>query len=197
MISHKMIKNILLITVVILASGLYAGCSFTVISFRALPDPPCPIESLLLDVSLFPGEGWEETGSRTERGAPSRLGIERIGTSFSTPTKGGANQDVYRFWDAREARKGYRELVNSWFSPQAGYSEWATPPDLANLLTHANQDQLACSVYVSGQVEWCQYIAQYQPYVIKLSADMLAISHEDFIELVKEIDRRATSCLEQ
>jgi hypothetical protein len=192
-IKQRMIRNTLLITVLILMSG----CSYTVFSFRPSPDPPCPIESLLLDVSLFSGEGWEETGSRTERGAPSRLGIERIGTSFSTPTKGGANQDIYRFWDSQGARKGYKELVNSWFSPQAGYSEWATPPDLVNLSTGANQAQLACSVYLSGQVEWCQYIAQYQSYVIKLSTDMLALSHEDFIELVREIDQRATSCLGQ
>ena len=196
MISHKMIRNVLLV-VIILASGLYTGCSFTVISFRTPPDPPCPIDSLLLDVSFFTGEGWEETGSRTERGAPSRLGIERIGTSFSTPTKGGANQDIYRFWDSRGARKGYRELVNSWFSPQVGYSEWSTPPDLANLFTDANQYHIACSLYQSSQVEWCQYIAQYEPYVIKLSADMLALSHEDFTELVREIDRRATNCLGQ
>ena len=196
-VSSRMIRNTLLITALILMFGLHTGCSYTILSFSAPPDPPCPIEGLLLDVSLFPGEGWEEIGPRDAQGAPSRKGIERIGTSFSTPTKGVAIQHIYRFWDSREARKGYTDLVNTWFSSREGETDWLTPPDLAEFSTNADQFRLACNIHLLSGVERCQYIAQYEPYVIEFSTDMLALSHEDFIELVREIDQRVTSCLGQ
>lgn len=197
MISQRLIKNILLIVAMILVFGLHTGCSFTIFSFSVPPDPPCPIKNLLLEVSFFPGTDWEETGLRTARGAPSTLGIGRIGTTFSTPTKGGAIQHIYRFWDSKEAGKGYEELTKTWVSPEDGYTEWMTPSELINLPINADQSLLACHVHITSQVERCQYIAQYESYVVEFRADLIALSYKDFIELVREIDRRATSCLRQ
>ena len=62
---------------------------------------------------------------------------------------------------------------------------------------NADQFQLMCRIHVGSNVERCQYIAQYQPYVVEFRADTLALSYEDFIGLVKEIDQRVTSCLGQ
>jgi hypothetical protein len=192
-----MIKKLLRVSALILVLGLYTGCSYTLISFSSPPEPPCPIEGLLLEEHLFRGEEWEETGLRSSRGAPSSLGIERIGTTFSTPTQGGAIHHIYRFWDSREAGQGYEELTNTWFSPVEGYTEWATPSDLANLSMNADQFLLACHIRIKNNVERCQYTAQYESYVVEFRADMLALDYDDFIELVNEIDQRTTSCLAQ
>jgi hypothetical protein len=192
-----MIKDLLRATALTLVFGVYTGCSYTFISFSSPPEPPCPIESLLFEVQFFPGKEWEEIGSRSSRGAPSSLGIERIGTTFSTPTQGGAIHHIYRFWDSKEAGHGFEELTNTWFSLVEGYTEWATPSELADLSPNVDQFLLECHIRINNQVERCQYTAQYESYVVEFSADMLALDYDDFIELVTEIDKRVASCLAQ
>ena len=161
-----------------------------------IPPAPCPIQELLLDVSAFPDYDWEETGSRSERGAPVRMGVERIGTAYST-TNGGALQDVYRIGYESEARKAYKDSTKSWFTPAEDRTEWATPEKLNNLTVSADLYRAGCNNRKLGDLEECQYVAQYGPYVIRFFAHMHALSYEDFIELVKEIDHQATSCLRQ
>jgi hypothetical protein len=154
------------------------------------------IFDLLLEASNFPGKEWEETGSRSEKAAPDRMGIERIGTSFSGPI-GGVFQEVYRFESERQASRAYADSAESWFTPAEYETEWVTPEELDNLAVNADRYRAGCNYRKLGDFEHCQYVAQYRSYVIMFFAGMRALSYENFIELVKEVDHRATSCLGQ
>lgn len=155
---------------------------------------PCPIDNLLLNEIDFPGNDWEETGSRSEKSAPVRMGIEKIGTSFSNNTEG-AIEDVYRFESERQAKSAYMEEVESWFTPTNYQSEWTIPQELDNLAINAAQYRVGCNDLKSGGRLQCQYVSRYGPYIIRFLGGMRALTHEDFIGLINGIDQRATSCL--
>lgn len=184
-----------LVLFLLIISGL-GGCGGWSIKFTTpvVPPAPCPIEDLLLDVSEFPGNDWEETGSRSVRGAPVMMGIGRIGTAFST-TNGGATQEVYRFEDERKARRALINDTASWFIPSAYETEWETPKELENLTITPREYRIGCNDNKHGGSEQCQYVAQYGPYVIVFFAHMRALTYGNFINLVNEIDQRATRCL--
>lgn len=188
---------VFLILVFLLGVGL-GGCGGWRLEFDTpdIPPAPCPIQDLLLDVSDFLDDDWEETGSRSERDAPVRIGVERIGTSFST-VNGGVLQDVYRIGYEHEARKAYKDLARSWFTPSEHETDYAIPTEMSNLAVNADQYQVGCNDLKSGDFELCQYVAQYSSYVIRLFAHMRALTKEEFIGLVNGIDQRATNCLEQ
>ena len=190
-------QRLYLFPLLLVVCGL-AGCGDWYIKFSTpdIPPAPCPIQDLLLDVSVFPGDDWQETGSRSERAAPVRMGIEKIGTSFSGPVEG-AFHEAYRLESDRKASNAYKDSVESWFTPAEHETEWKTPIGLDNLAVNAEKYRVACNDLKSDGHEQCQYVAQYGPYVIRFFAGMRGLSYEDFIELVKEIDQRATNCLEQ
>ena len=133
-------------------------------------------------------------GSPSERDAPVRMGIERIGTGFSGPIRG-VIQEIYRFEDEQMARRAYKDSAASWFTPSEHETDWATQPELDNLAVNADQFQTGCHNEKSGGVEQCQYVARYGPYILRLLGGMRSLSDEDFIKLVTEIDMRATNCL--
>lgn len=160
----------------------------------------CPIESLLLDAEDLPGGNWGETGSRSTIGAPSRLGVERIGTSFVNPEEGGLNHEVYRFANLTDAMEGYEDLAGSWFYPNEKRSEWDIPPQLENLSINASQDQLGCSIYQPTGEEVCQWIALYETYTIFfsygifLNTDDQNMRYENIRILITKIDQKMAGC---
>ncbi|HNT26459.1 MAG TPA: hypothetical protein PKM21_18980 [Anaerolineales bacterium] len=172
------------------------GCGGWHLEFSTpVPHPaPCPIQELLLDVSVLPGDNWQEMGEPSEKSAPVRMGIEKIGTSFLNPTNS-VLQGVYRFEGESQARSAYRESVESWFTTSQNDTKWAAPDALANLVVNADRYRVGCNELQSGGLEHCQYVAQYGPYVIKLLLGTSALSYVDFIGLVNEVDQRATSCI--
>jgi hypothetical protein len=194
---HSPRLKLCMIPVFLLALGL-SSCNGMYIKFSTpdVPPAPCPIQDLLLAVSDFPGDDWEETGSRSERGAPVRMGIERIGTAFST-TNNSALQDVYRIGYEREASRAYKDSVESWFTPAERETEWVIPQKMEKLSVNTDQYRVGCNDLKLGGFEHCQYIAQYGPYVIRFYAGIHVLSYEDFTLLVSEIDQRATICLRQ
>lgn len=191
------LRPIILLVLTLLGCVL-GGCEGGYITFSTpyFPPAPCPIQKLLIDVNTFPGSDWEETGSRSERAAPERMGIERIGTSFSM-TNGGVVQEVYRFEDKRGARRAYKDKNAPWFTPSDYETEWAMPHGMGNFAVNAEQYRVGCNDHKSGGFEQCQYVAQYGSYVIRFFAHMRTLTYKDFINLVKEIDHRATGCLER
>ena len=94
-----MISQRIFIIEVVLLVALVTGCSARV------ETKACKMDTLLINLSAFPGTTWEEIGSRGTRDAPSRIGIERAGTSFSTQTQGVAVHVIYRFYDEQEGRR--------------------------------------------------------------------------------------------
>ena len=185
------------ILVFLLCWGM-GSCGGAYIKFSTpdVPLAPCPIQELLLDVSVLPGEDWKETGSRSERAATVRMGIERIGTGFSR-SNGGVFQEAYRFETENRARSAYKNTVESLFTSSEYRTEWITPQELENLAVNADQYRTGCNDRKLGGLEECQYVSQYGPYLIMFFADMRGLSYENLIEFVKGIDQRTTNCIKE
>jgi hypothetical protein len=186
-------QRLLCLVVIIFVAFGAGGCGGWYIKFSTPVPAPCPIDELLLDVSVFPGN-WQETGSRSERSAPVRMGIEKIGTSFSDP-KDGTLQEAYRFENERQAQIAYRKEVGSWFTTSSHETNWTTPQELDNLTVNTDQFRVGCHNIISGSREQCQFVARYGPYILRLLGGMRALSYNDFIRLVNEVDRQAINCL--
>ena len=191
-VKHERVISGCLLLLLILSSG----CGIT---FSPLPKGPCPIDTLLIDNISLPGAIFHETGSRSANSAPAKVGIEKIGTSFSSYDKGGVVQYVYRFSNARDAQKEYDEVSKYYFSKQKNSTTWESPGDLNNLKLHADSFKIACSTLmdVDPNVEVCQFTAQYGTYETYLSVDMIALDHNDLLRLVGEIDRKMSLCLDR
>jgi hypothetical protein len=188
---------VFLILVFLLGVGL-VGCGGWSLEFDTpnVPPAPCRIEELLIDVSDLPGDTWQEIGSPSDRDAPVRMGVEKTGTMFSG-TFDFILQQVYRFESDRQANNAYEEEVGVWFKPSTHHTEYAKPQELDNLVVNTDQYQVGCNDLKSGGREQCQFVASYGAYIIRLLGGMRDLSYEDVIELVNEIDQRATSCLAQ
>src|SRR3972149_2757822 len=99
--------GMLKVLVISLATLATSGCGHNV--------PSCSLDLLLINASMLPNGDWVEVGSRDERGAPSPIGVDRIGQSFSAPAGGGIVQIIYRFGDGSEAINQFPELSENWF----------------------------------------------------------------------------------
>lgn len=179
-----MTSKIISISIILL---VLSGC------YSSSPPPPCPIDTLLIDGSILPPGIFSETGGRSSEDAPGRVGIEKIGTSFSSPRQGGLGQDVYRFWDVEEAGKEYKGFL-SWFDPQRAETTAMTPNDLKDLPIHPDQYRIGCSKSVETGVEICRFVAQYDVYDTFLSAILVALNHNDFSKIIQNIDSRMVQC---
>jgi len=172
-----------------------SGCC-GVITCVPPPAAPCLIEMLLIDESAVPGE-WKEQGTRSARGAPVQFGVERIGTVFSTPIYGGGGQEVYRAWDKHEASRGYHDFM-SYFSVREEETEWQIPPEITYHSQVADQSRLGCSTHLPSGVQRCQFIAQYEAYIVRFDTDMSEVmTYAGFERILWDIDRRMAECLER
>ena len=172
--------------------GSALSCGVT-ISNATPPPAPCPIESLLVDESVVPDEWYFSMyGDPT-----SRFGVEFEKVHFNSQY-GGGTQNVYREWTEREAQRGYRSLVKSWFSPQGELTEWVLPSELSYHGLIADQMQLGCATDIFAKTQRCQFIAQYGVYVVWFQASMSEVmTYSDFEVVLRDIDRRMAECLAQ
>lgn len=166
--------------------------------FREIPDPPCPMETLLIDDSSVP----KELDSVDVGDPVDRFGVEFQQISFYGGVFGNVIQTVYRDWTKREASRGYDDLVETYFSPDAAFfcndveTKWETPSEFASFSPGADQWQLGCLVGCSTGENTCQFIAQYGVYVVWSYADLsAAMASSDYEQIVQDIDRRMTECI--
>lgn len=158
-------------------------------------DHVCPIESLLVDSSSLPGPQWQELGGRSYRDVPLRLGIDRVGTSFSGPKGGIVSEKVHRFCNEEEAIDGYNELADYWFSLEPSGTSWTKPTISNNISISPNNYRLECST--SQNVRTCLYVARYGNNAIALKAHMIIIKDQDLFNIIELIDRKAKACTEK
>lgn len=164
------------------------GCSISVEKTKTA----CEADHLLLTISAFPTNVWEEIGSRGKSDAPSRLGLERAGTSFSTQTQGVAVQDFYRFASVDEAAENYIVLQTDWFNLAPKSSIWISPNELKDIQLGADKYRLGCSQDV---IETCRLVAIYQTYVVEFKVDMPSLTYSDLVRLLQEIDQKMMNCV--
>jgi len=176
-------------------------CSFVVITFACqmpyLQEVTCPLDNLLIESADLPGDQWEEIGSRSYRDAPVRLGTDRIGTSFSTPTNGIVVEGVYSFCSVEETQDGYDELAGEyWFELEPEGTTWTNLDIPDDVSLNAIEYRLECSVRPNQTKRSCWYISRYENVVIGLKADMLIITNVDLFNIIELIDQKVGACNE-
>lgn len=156
----------------------------------------CPIEDLLITASDLPGDQWEEIGSRSYRDAPVRLGIECIGTGFSTKINGNAEENIYRFKDESEANNGFTVLYDMWSGLVLKGTTWS-PLDLpSSVKISANDIRLTCSIEGDNKVRSCWYLARYDRTVVEFISTMIIVDDNGFFGVIQTIDSKIVKCAE-
>lgn len=180
------------------------GCVGWYLKTLTPPPPPCPIKTLMLDESVIP----EQLNSVSYSDEPAdRFGIQFRSVSFFSSQDyhlGKIDQTVYREWTEREAKRGYEDLVDTYFDPRARFfcrdkkTQWLVPQELTYRSEFADQFQLGCTVDCSTNPPRCQYIARYGIYVVWYHARLSeVITYTEFERILQDIDSRMTQCLEQ
>lgn len=174
--------------------GLSMGCGIS------SPPPrkgPCPIDTLLVEKTFLPQDIFHETGGRSSDDAPARVGVEKIGTTFSSYDKGGLVHHVYRFEKDTEAFQEYQKVSEYSFAKKKNITEWGEPYDLKDLEIDADAYKFACAKILDVEpiAEECKFVAQYGPYETDLTVDMIVLDYNDLSEIINEIDNRMSLCL--
>jgi hypothetical protein len=178
--------------IILLITIILSGCCY---SSSSRPEGPCPIDTLLIESSALPADVFYETGERSLEDAPAKIGVEKIGTSFSSFDKGGVIHHVYRLITPDRAREEFEIDARNVYIPREGETEWITPPDLENLMLVADRYRLACTREKGIDYEICQFIAQYGPYFTNLHVDLGALTHDDLARIIMDIDKKMSQCL--
>jgi hypothetical protein len=184
------LRNVVLAAIILIA---VIACQIG----STLPPPPCPIEDLLLDESVFSEEFFR--GLPSKDSAPIRFGRDKIGVGFGSRTQtGGMAQDVYLGLGIRETQKEFEDWLKWEFSPREGWTEWYTPDAFDYQSSVADQYRFACYKHIASGVEDCQAIGQYGPYLIRFQATMSSILTYQVVERASQaIDAQAAQCLGQ
>ena len=184
-----------LLVIAVLLVGISGSCGVPIC--RPPPAAPCDIEVLLVNEAVLP-EGWEQQGLPRSKDAPVSFGVEKIGTVFSTRTRGVVIHHVYRAFDTRAAVAGYKDFM-SFFAAREEETEWSLPAELTYHSQVADRFRLGCSTHRPSGVQRCQFIGQYDVYLVRfhtyMSSDLM--TYADFERILQGIDQRMAECLDK
>ncbi len=184
----KISVSTLIITFIL---SLSLACRLT----ESAAPPPCPVENLMINKSLFP-EDWDQQGPPRERAAPVRWGIDKLGVTFISQKNGVALQDVHRGRDVNETENGYFDNVTSWFHSGKEETEWYIPSDFNYESPVANRYRFGCHTHTPSGVQSCQLVGQYGVYLTRFRTHMSPImTYEDLEHILQTIDNKMAKCL--
>ncbi len=153
----------------------------------------CAVSNLLIDRSAFPIGDWKEIGSRDIDGAPSRIGVDRAGTSFSTKRQGVSVQHIYRFSTVDDANINYSELQRDWVYMIGDGNILSSPGELSEINLRADDYLLGCA---QDKIETCLFVALYNKDVVEFKVDMPSMTYDDLVKILGEIDGLMQLCNE-
>ena len=106
---------------------------------------------------------------------------------------------MYRFASIADAVEGAAELEEAWFLLASRRGSCSEPSRPADFTVSADQTHLQCCTEPSDPrpVETCLYIARYRTHVVRLYADLIAITLQDMSRLAEEIDTKMVACLRE
>ncbi len=168
---------------------LLSGCFL--LSRPSLPEAPCSISTLLVPDDVVPRDVFYETGSRSAKDPPARVGIEKIGTSFSSEDAGSLVHDIYRFSTEQEAQDEI-ELIITYEFKNKNEVQWFSPP--INPQINADKYKLAC-MELSAKGVRCRLVAQYKVYLSDLTVDLIALNYDDLKSIIEDLDNRMVACI--
>lgn len=180
---NKLFVSILTAVLFILLSGCLVKSS------QSSPEAPCSIETLLISDTFLPKDIFYETGSRSSYDPPAKIGVEKIGTSFSSESMGGLIHDIYRFNTENEAQNEVEQIITYEFENDA---QWFSPPITPQI--SADEYKFSCT-QLSAQGVRCRLVAQYRVYVSDLNVDLIAINYSDLESIIEHLDNRLVSCI--
>lgn len=151
---------------------------------------PCIIDTLLISDSLLPSDRFYETGSRSSYDPPAKIGIEKIGTAFSSENAGGIVHNVYRFNTEKEAQDEIEQIIKFEFVNTSDI-EWFSAPITPNI--SADNAKLACTALSQNGVR-CRFVAQYRVYVSDLFVDLIAFNYEDLRLIIEQLNKNMMAC---
>jgi len=186
---HRLYPLIILALMVHL-SGCY-------VRFDPPSEAPCPIEGLVLTSEDLPGNSDDWFGEAPSiKGAPSTIGVERIGVVYATlGLFDGVLHHIYRLMDEKSAKKAYLDMEEEDFQLIDYLNEWELPAELSQLPLSADRHKIGCNIYSESGSKECRFLAQYGPYVVQFSIRLHGLEVNDVVRLIEEIDSRMTECL--
>jgi hypothetical protein len=140
------------------------------------------------------------------RGDPADLyGVEFEETRFVHPREydgGDITQIVYRSWNERQAVRGYRDFVDTYFYTGRSFhcddekTVWMIPSELNFESEAADGWRLGCTVGCTTHMQRCQYIGRYGVYFVWTYAWMSdVVTYTEFENILEDIDARMARCL--
>ncbi|NMC34700.1 MAG: hypothetical protein GYA36_19935 [Veillonellaceae bacterium] len=186
MMTNRQLLSLLIPLVII----VFSGCG------SPPPEAPCQIDELLLKESDLPGNNIFVSETPSIKGAPMRLGVERIGVAFGAPELfDGANHQIYRMVDEDAAFKAYQDVEEEDFSTKDYLEEWNLIPELSQIKTSASSQRMGCNLLIYTKAKECRLLALYGPYLVRFSIRLHDLQYTDVTPLIQEIDSRMTECL--
>lgn len=151
----------------------------------------------MIDGALFP-KGWSQAGSPSQRGAPVRWGVDKLGVSFVTQENGVANQFVHQGRNPEHTEEGYLDLVTSWFDSREDATDWYIPPEFNYKSTIADRYRFGCRTYKPSGVESCQLVGQYGVYITRFHTFISPImTYNDLECIFQAIDNKMAQCIDK
>ncbi len=173
---------------------LFFGLACGIVTEPAVP-PPCPIETLMIDVSLFPKD-WLQQGPPREKAATVQWGVEKLGVTFISMVHGVALQDVHRGRNVKISEVGYAEEFTSWFHSREDETEWYIPADFNYESLVADRYRFGCQTQKPSGVENCQLVGQYGVYIMRFHTFMSPImTYDHLAHILQTIDNKMATCL--
>lgn len=155
------------------------------------PEGPCLIQTLLISDTVLPIGIFYESGSRSEYDPPAKIGIEKIGTSFSSEDAGGIIHNIYRFNTDKEAQDEIEQIIRYEFENTIN-TEWFFPP-IAPSIT-ADKFELACMQFPQNGAR-CRLVAKYRVYVSDLFVDLIVLNYDDLKSIIEHLDNSMVACM--
>jgi hypothetical protein len=150
----------------------------------------------MIDPSLFSSEDWQQQGPLSERAAPVRLGIERLGVTFISMRHGVALHEVYRERDEEKSKAEYFDQLNSWFHSSDDETDWYIPSEYNYNSSVVDNHQFRCQTHKPSGVENCQFVGQYETYIVRFHTYVSPImTYDDQARILQAIDNKMARCL--
>ena len=184
---RKLIFGLILFGVLFGGCYLLGGCYI----LKTPPARDCPIESLVLDESVFPGEAVAEP----ILSPLPRAAWESAGRGIFLKKGGGLIHDIYRYRTASRAAKEFEKRKQLTFVETATSGSWETPSEVTYRSPIADRYYLACGM--EHKIYMCFMLAQYEEYYVFFNAHMSekGMTFEALERALRAIDERMARCL--
>ncbi len=177
----------------LLLLGIVLGGCYFLKGCYILQTPPardCPIERLVLDERVFPGEATAEP----ILSPLPRAAWESAGRGVFLKTGGSFLHDIYRYRTAERAAREFEKRKRLIFVETATSGPWETPSEVTYRSPIADRYYLACGM--EHKIYMCFMLAQYEEYYVLLNAHIEGgMTFEALEQALRAIDERMARCL--